>query len=164
MSLTVCLCANTLYYPEGGGHLWVYLNWALGLRGLGCRVIWLEEVAPSTPAPTVRDHVASLKRRLERYGLAEDVALCSWTDEPLSPDARAGCLDLDAAWEADLLLNFQYDMLPDVVKRFRRSALVDIDPGLLQVWTSTGHQALAPHDTYFTIGETVGQPAARFPD
>ncbi len=164
MSLTVCLCANTLYYPEGGGHLWVYLNWALGLRGLGCRVIWLEEVAPSTPAPTVRGRVASLKRRLERYGLAEDVALCSWTDEPLSPDAGAGYLDLDAAWEADLLLNFQYDMLPDVVKRFRRSALVDIDPGLLQIWTSTGHQVLAQHDTYFTIGETVGQPAARFPD
>jgi len=164
VSLTVCLCANTLYYPEGGGHLWVYLNWALGLRGLGCRVIWLEEVAPSTPAQTVRDHVASLKRRLDRYGLAEHVGLCSWTEEPLSADAVAGCLDLDAAWEADLLLNFQYDMLPDVVKRFRRSALVDIDPGLLQIWTSTGHQVLASHDTYFTIGETVGQPAARFPD
>ena len=29
MSVTVWLLANTLSYPEGGGHLWVYLNWAL---------------------------------------------------------------------------------------------------------------------------------------
>ena len=33
MSVTVCLApAQTIEYPEGGGHLWVYLNWALGLR------------------------------------------------------------------------------------------------------------------------------------
>ncbi len=38
----VGLSANTLSYPQGGGHMWVYLNWALGLRALGCRVIWLE--------------------------------------------------------------------------------------------------------------------------
>ena len=31
MSQTVCLAANCIGYPEGGGHLWVYLNWALGL-------------------------------------------------------------------------------------------------------------------------------------
>jgi hypothetical protein len=37
MSITACLAADTLYYPTGGGHLWVYLNWALGLRALGCR-------------------------------------------------------------------------------------------------------------------------------
>ena len=24
MNTTVCLLANALYYPEGGGHLWVY--------------------------------------------------------------------------------------------------------------------------------------------
>src|SRR5947208_1506547 len=43
MSLTVCVApANTVAYPNGGGHLWVYLHWALALRALGCRVIWLE--------------------------------------------------------------------------------------------------------------------------
>ena len=46
MSTTVCLSASTIGYPEGGGHLWVYLNWALGLRAQGCQVIWLESVRP----------------------------------------------------------------------------------------------------------------------
>ena len=36
MSIMACLCADTISYPEGGGHQWVYLNWALGLRALGC--------------------------------------------------------------------------------------------------------------------------------
>ncbi len=26
----LCLFANTFTYPSGGGHFWVYLNWALG--------------------------------------------------------------------------------------------------------------------------------------
>jgi len=51
-----------------------------------------------------------------------------------------------------------------VVRRFRRSAFIDTDPGLLQIWMTTGTVDLAPHDVYFTIGETVGQPGARFPD
>jgi hypothetical protein len=45
--MTVCLSAKTLYYPDSGGHCWVYLNWALGLRAVDCQVIWLESVIPT---------------------------------------------------------------------------------------------------------------------
>ena len=46
--MTICLTpAGTLNYDEGGGHFWVFLNWALGLRSLGYRVIWLELVGAS---------------------------------------------------------------------------------------------------------------------
>src|SRR5207247_10638867 len=51
-----------------------------------------------------------------------------------------------------------------VVRRFRRSAFVDTDPGLLQIWMTRGDIRVAPHHIYFTIGETVGTRAARFPD
>jgi hypothetical protein len=45
MSFTICLApAQTIEYSQGGGHLWVYLNWALALRAAGCRIIWLEGV------------------------------------------------------------------------------------------------------------------------
>lgn len=164
MSNTVCLLANTLYYAEGGGHMWVYLNWALGLRALGCRVIWLEGVEPVTPAHEVPVRVAALKSRLKRYGLAESVALCSWTDEPLRPGVAEGCLDLEAAAEADLLLNLAYGVPPELMGRFRRSAYVDIDPGLLQTWVSKGLMNIPRHDVYFTIGETVGRPGGKIPD
>jgi hypothetical protein len=196
MSVTVCLSTNTtLNYPQGGGHLWVFLNWALGLRALGCEVVWLETVSEGEsagalksrrkyrrlglepdgladglagrtdePAHEVRANVATLRGRLERYGLAGRLALCSRGGEALSEEVTRGCLDLEAAAEADLLLNMRYDLPGEVVERFRRSALVDIDPGLLQIWMSQGLVSVPRHDLYFTIGETVGRPGAPFPD
>jgi hypothetical protein len=109
-------------------------------------------------------NVATLKSSLEKYGLADCVALCSYNGEPLPKDAAEECLDLEAAAEADLLLNLRYGTGPEVVRHFRRSALVDIDPGLLQVWMSKRSIDVARHDVYFTIGETVGQPGTRIPD
>jgi hypothetical protein len=50
------------------------------------------------------------------------------------------------------------------VGRVRRLALVDIDPGLTQIWMRAGGWSVPRHDVYFTIGETVGQPRALFPD
>jgi hypothetical protein len=73
-------------------------------------------------------------------------------------------VDLDAACAADLLLNLAYGIPAQVVERFRRSALVDVDPGLTQIWISERGMTVAPHDVYFTIGETVGQPGTLFPD
>ena len=173
MSVTVCLApAQTIEYPEGGGHLWVYLQWALGLRALGCRVIWLEGIDLSDRATAKRRRhrtdaqtcLVTLKSRLEAYGFADAIALFSLNEEPLPRDLTEGCLDLEAAAEADLLLNLWHSLPASVVRRFRRSALVDTDPGLLQIGMTTGELQVAPHDVYFSIGETVGTPAAEFPD
>jgi len=176
VSVTVCLApANTVAYPNGGGHLWVYLHWALALKALGCRVIWLEgiDVDDSDTSPAARrrrrggaaaECVATLKARLEPYGLGDALALYAIGGEVVPDGVAQGCLDLEAAAGADLLLNLWHSMPARVVRRFRRSAFIDTDPGLLQIWITTGQVHLAPHDVYFTIGETVGQPAAPFPD
>ena len=176
MSITVCLApANTVAYPNGGGHLWVYLHWALGLKALGCRVIWLEgiDVDESDTSPAARRRrrggpaaacVAELKAHLAPYGLADALALYAIDGQPVPVDIAQGAMDLTAAAEADLLLNLWHSAPARVVGQFRRSAFVDTDPGLLQIWMTTGAVQLARHDLYFTIGETVGTPAARFPD
>src|SRR5947199_130026 len=155
MSLTVCLApANTVAYPNGGGHLWVYLNWALALKALGCRVIWLEgiDVDDSDTSPAGRrrrrggravDCVATLKTRLEPYGLADTLALYAMNGAAVPEDVAQGSLDLDAAAGADLLLNLWHSAPAPVVQRFRRSAFIDTDPGLLQIWVTTGAVCLA---------------------
>src|SRR5439155_423526 len=130
MSLTVCLApANTVAYPNGGGHLWVYLNWALALKALGCRVIWLEgiDVDDSDTSPAGRrrrrggravDCVATLKTRLEPYGLADTLALYAMNGAAVPEDVAEGSLDLDAAAGADLLLNLWHSApAPDVPNR-----------------------------------------------
>src|SRR5438105_8205341 len=173
MSVTVCLTpAQTIEYPEGGGHLWVYLNWALGLRARGCRVIWLEGIDLGDKATArrrrhgtdARTCLATLKARLEPYGFADAIALFPLGDEPLPLDLTEGCLDLDAAAEADLLLTLWHSLPAPVVGRFRRSAFVDTDPGLLQIWMTTGELDVARPELYFAVGATAVTPAAEFPD
>jgi hypothetical protein len=169
MGVSVWLSANTLHYPQGGGHMWVFLNWALGLRELGCDVVWLEGIVKGgwTPGPgEVSQRLAELKARLAPYGFAEHIAL--WTnDSELVPSHVAEqCIALEAAREADLLINVNYQTPAEVIERFRRSALIDIDPGLLQAWLSDPSYkfTIPAHDVLFTIGETVGQPGAKIPD
>lgn len=165
MSTTICLSANTFTYPQGGGHRWVYLNWALGLLANGCEVIWLESVSPKVPLDTTFARLATLKEHLRPFGLSDSIALCSTTSEPLPAVVTEQCVDLPAAAAAtDLLLNLRYGTHGATTERFRRRALIDIDPGLLQVWLSQGEFSIPPHDLYFSTGETVGRADAHFPD
>jgi hypothetical protein len=163
MNPTICLAANkTLRWPKAGGHFWVYLNWALGLRAVGCRVIWLERLTKDPDTEQVPKLVTNLKCRLKRYGLESSLSLVADNDASLPQDVLDGCVHFSEALEADLLLNLAYDI--PCVDRFKRSAFIDIDPGLTQIWIDAHNIKIPRHDTYFTIGETVGQPGALFPD
>jgi hypothetical protein len=163
MSVTVCIVANTYGYTDGGGHVWEYLNWALGCRATGAEVLWLERVPEGSPPETVRANAGALRSALEPYGFGDRVVLVSDGGEPLPPAALDGCASADDAAGADLLLNFGYGA-PPTVPDIGRTALVDIDPGLLQIWASRGWVEIGGYDVYFTTGETVGTPRARFPD
>ncbi len=161
---TVTIFANCLYYPQGGGHFWVYLNWALGLRDNGCRVIWMESISGQRPLEGVRELANDLQARLSRFGF-NHMGLTHWHGQKIPPHITQGFLTLaDAVEPSDLLLNFSYGTYASNVLPFRRKAMVDIDPGLTQVWMSRGEVAVAQHDTYFTIGETVGLEGSRFSD
>jgi hypothetical protein len=163
VSATVWLAARTLDTPSIGGNFWMYLNWALGLRACGCRVVWLEAVRPETPPTVLAERFQALQRRLHFYEIDGAISLCPWSEQGTIPPAPDGAVPLEAAREADLLLDLAY-LTPSVVQRFRRSALLDIDPGLVQVWVSRGELRLAGYSHYFTLGETVGAPNALFPD
>lgn len=168
MSLNVCLSASICHQNRSGGLSWLYLTWALGLQALGCRVIWLEveQIDPKLSESELREYLTLLKNRLTQLGLGDcGIALCSDTGEPLPWDSSGLYLTLeDIAAEADLFLNVAYHRHPGVIGRFRRSALIDTDPGLMQIWMDLGQLDMPRHDLYFTIGETTGTPAARFPD
>lgn len=143
-------------FPDGGGHWWVYLQYALGLRDLGCRVLWLERVAAD------RD-IGRAETILDRFGLpaaARAFYSCDASGKPRWRDGRAEA----ALRGVDVLLDFDYGTPSAVIERVRRSVLVDIDPGLLQTWWSTGQITPADHDRWVTTGETVGTDRATFDD
>jgi hypothetical protein len=157
-------------FPEGGGHLWVYLQYVLGLQQMGCEVYWLEAFHSKGRPQQEAAALAAFQAQLQQYGLADRVLLYITPSKRPLPDAPTEYFNLqreqaeDVFARADLLLNFHYAISPALLARFRRTALVDIDPGLLQFWIGQGQLQVPPHDFYLTTGETVGTPAARFPD
>jgi hypothetical protein len=164
VSPTVCLAVeDTLAYPEGGGRHWIFLNWLLGLRALGCSVIWLEEVWPDITRDELAARFADLRDRLAPYGVT-DIALSGNPDPSVFDGLDGWIRSADAAAEADLLLNFDDDFDRDELGRFRRTAFVDRDPGLRQIWLDAGRLDIPTHDLHFSIGETVGAGSASFPD
>jgi hypothetical protein len=157
-----------LEFLQGGGHFWVYMQYVHALRRLGCEVLLLDSFTWSTEAPA-EDRLVQFRERLERYGVA-DVAIVAAEDERVPAGGSRRCFGMsEVAVEellesADLLLNFNYQLDPVLVSIARRSALVDIDPGLLQIWISEGLISPARHDVYFTTGETVGARASLVPN
>ena len=169
MAKTVVLCAyNVANFPNGGGHLWVYMQHVFGMKRLGCDVYWLECFRRSGDAERDAAAIDSFFARLASMGMAGRVILRKvGGPDPAAPVEWLGLSEAEAGRvidRADLMLNFHYAIEPELLARFRRTAMVDIDPGLFQFWLSRGQLKVPRHDLYFTTGETVGTPGARFPD
>jgi hypothetical protein len=169
MSTVVVSVYKVANFPTGGGHFWVYMQYVQGLLALGCDVYWLEHFRDVGDPRREADLRALFLERMKRFGM-EGKALLYKVD----PDSAApGSIDFVVGGDrlatavtrnTDLVLNFHYAIAPGLLARFRRSALVDIDPGLLQFWMSAGQLEVPRHDHYLTTGETVGTPEAAFPD
>src|SRR5437867_10607029 len=161
---------NVAAFPEGGGHFWVYLQYVLGFRQLGWDVYWLEAFRTKGRAEAEAAALDQFRARMEQYGLGGKVILYVTRSKKPAPEPPAEYLGMtrdeaEAVFaRADLLVNFHYAISPGLLARFQRTAMVDIDPGLLQFWISRGQLSVPRHDFYFTIGENVGKRDRKIPD
>jgi hypothetical protein len=169
MTSVLLATVRMLEFLDGGGHSWVYMQYAEALRRQGCDVYVLDTFTGQGAARPDPQSIDLFRERMAAHGLRDKVIVAI---DGTETDSRArgryvGLADADAAdlfRGVDLLLNFNYRLSQDVVSAFRRSALIDIDPGLLQFWISRGMLSPAVHDAYFTTGETVGAGAGHIPD
>src|ERR1051325_4889390 len=73
---TVVLCPfNVVNFPEGGGHFWVYMQYALGLRQLGCDVYWLEKFRGSGDEEADEKLLTPFPAPMEQFGLGGKLIL-----------------------------------------------------------------------------------------
>ena len=170
MPTVVISAYNVASFPEGGGHFWVYMQYVLGLRQLGCDVYWLEGFRTKGLMEQEVTALATFRERTKAFGL-DDKLILYLTDGPDSSQKlpreylTMSREEAEAVFErADLVLNFHYAISPAILARFHRTALLDIDPGLLQFWMTRGQLKVPRHDLYFTIGETVGRRGSLIPD
>jgi len=166
---TIVVAGALANKPGNGGEAWVRLSWAKGLTGLGADVHLLEEIDASScvddaGAPSDVEHSANLdffRYVTEAHGVPATL---------LTDDGRAFGTPVAELYElaggADLLVNISGHLrCADLLRRFRRKAYVDIDPGFTQLWHAAGTSdlGLADHDVHFTIGENVGSPECDIP-
>ena len=155
-----------------GGNAWVVLSWVFGLKRLGFQVYFVEQISregcvDDTGSVTAFADCANLayfKQITEQFGLAGSAALIFEGGEQVYGLTYAELLDL--AGEADLLVNITGHLtLEPLMRRLRRKAYVDLDPGFTQFWHAAGDAGprLEGHDFYFTVGENIGTPACPIP-
>jgi len=170
MSTVVVSPSNVVTFPEGGGHFWVSMQYVQGFQTHGCEVYWLECFTSSGDEDRDAYMLGQFSKRMASFGLKGKTILYTIENSGSSGTPVVNFIDVTEAYaksvfrRADLLLNFYYAMPSSLLEQFSSTALVDIDPGLLQFWIGAGQLTLAPHKYYLTTGETVGTPSAKFPD
>jgi len=122
MPIVVVSPFHVATFPQGGGHFWVYLQYVLGLRLLGCDVYWLEAVRTENMSEAAG--LSTFRARMQQHGLAGKFILYHNDRHEGSPDGPVTYLNLtrgqaEAIFErADLLLNFHYAISPGLLARF----------------------------------------------
>jgi hypothetical protein len=149
--------------PRAAGHFWVYATYVDALRRMGCDVWWLEELPASADPRADETRIGLLVERLRPLGLAEQLILFRSPAKPDQDHRSPTYLNVEAGFAervlsgSDLLINFHYELPPALLVRVQRTALLDIDPGMLQLWWASGELRVHPHDVYFSIGENLGR-------
>lgn len=170
--ITVLVSGALANKPMNGGEAWVRLSWVLGLKQLGMNVYLIEQIGRETCVDAEGTvvafeesiNLAYFKQTTAQFGLADAAALIYAEGEQVFGMTFAEAVEL--AESADLLVNISGHLsLAPLLRRIRRKAYVDIDPGFTQFWHADGEAGarLDGHDVYFTIGENIGTATCSIP-
>ena len=155
-----------------GGAAWTRLNWVLGFKQLGFRVAFVEQIR--------RDHCidrkgavapfescanrAYFRQVVEQFGLSGSAALLYENGEQIDGLSEAELFEL--AETAAVLVNISGHLTWEpLLRRLRRKAYIDLDPGFTQFWHASGNADLRldGHDFYFSVGENIGTAGCPIP-
>ena len=146
-------------YPEGGGHWSCFLQYMLGLKGLGHDIFWLELLSAADDPAVTQRLIAAFFDRMKRYGVAERCGVLLVPKNGAGPAVETsqvfGCTEAELReiiHSADLLWNFAGAIRQPLLSEFKRRALIDGDPGHLQVSALSWDMGLNDHDLFFTAG------------
>ena len=162
--------SSLVCYPEAGG-LWTYfLQYPLGLVALGHDVLWLEIYTRCGVEARDRLLIDTFFLRMREQGLGDRVALLTVEkgNNPFDLDAAAvhGKTRLELKefiGSADLLWNFASAVKPPLLSLFKRRALIDGDPGHLQVSALQYEMGQSQHEVFLTAGRKVHDADCEIP-
>ena len=173
MAVRVVIAGAIAHVPiHGGGYTWLFLQYVLGFRQLGCEVLYVEHLdakdcidrqwQPASFAASANS--ALFSALVTRYDLAGAAALLQRDGEGwlgMSPRDV-----LEWADDADLFVNLSGRFhLHEIMRAAQRRVYVDLDPGFTQIWQAAygADMNLAGHDAYVSVGLNLGKADCRVP-
>jgi hypothetical protein len=155
-------------YPQGGGTFWVPLQYVLGLRQHAIDAFWLELLPGEGNASEDRKRITCFLARTERLGLGGRALVLYLPDglegdrqELISPKVPPA--EIIARMRQGLLLNLANGIPKRHRADFASTVLYDIDPGMMQLWSTQWGMGVGEHDAYLTIGQRIGEPECPIP-
>src|SRR2546423_15494375 len=168
---TIVIAGSLAQKPGHGGHTWVFLQYLLGLRRLGWKVLFIDALEPAVCVgddgrACARDpslNLAFLRRVMARFDLGHSFALIYNHGERVVGLSRSQLLE--RVKNSACLINvmgFLND--EEILAAAPRRVFLDIDPGFGQMWQALGLvKMFRGHDDYVTIGQNIGQPGCLIP-
>ena len=171
MTKRIAIGGSIAQRPGQGGHTWLFLQYALGLRRLGWDVLLLDRLEPVM----CRDergvacqeaqswNLAYWNSVLEAFGLADCASLAvdagSRTYGLSRPEA------MTRLRSSACLLNVMGFIADEQVREAAAlNVFIDIDPGFTQIWQDLGQTTfLDGYDAYVTVGANIGRPDCAIP-
>src|SRR5438552_18442359 len=95
-------------FPDGGGHFWVYMQYAQALRRLGCDVYWLEQFRPNRDPEQEAKLLSMFLDKMKRFGPEGKTLRYARESGPLRFSGSTGSEAQAVLQRSDFLLNFHY--------------------------------------------------------
>lgn len=151
--------------PGHGGAAWAVLQWVLGLRRLGHRVVLVEPVdGYALAGPALAASAQGRYFELVRRAFGLDAALV--VRGSIETLGLSHAEVATAARSADLLINVAGMLTdPELLGLPARRVYLDLDPGFTQLWQDAEgiDMRLAGHERFVTVGLRIGQPDCDIP-
>lgn len=144
--------------PDFAGHMWVPIQYVLGLRRLGIEAYWIDHIDRIDPLKHPHS-IEYLDRRMQQS--ADTIGFGRAWSIIYGPGKRHFGLSREEthaiAERADLLLGLSTKALPkgSPALRIARRAYLDLDPGFTQIWAHQTPMGFEQYEHFFTIGQNV---------
>ncbi|QOV90170.1 glycosyltransferase [Humisphaera borealis] len=167
----LAISASLAQRPGIGGHAWVILQYLLGFRRLGYRVLFLDSLSTDMcvdrqgkPADFASSwNLTYFMDVMRQFDLADSFSLDFNNGQAVVGVPRSQVIE--QLRSADLLINIMgYLADPDLLAAARTRVFLDIDPGFGQMWRDLGWADIfAGHDRFVTVGMNIGRPGCLVP-
>lgn len=172
MKKTITIAASLAQKPQQGGHAWVLLQYILGFRRLGFKVLFVDALEPGmcidangqVCPPEQSLNLWSFKNLMSRFGMQDDHSLLFDGGSRSFGLSRAQVLE--RVRNSEFLLNIMGFLTDEeILECAPRRVFLDIDPGFGQMWQDLGLVDLfRSYDDLVTIGENIGREECGIPD